>query len=118
MAQLGNKLKEKMNKYLQRKNRVNKKIKSHNPETRVIINKSNMYISAQVINAEGMVLANVSDKGEKWNKTEKAFAAWKKLAEILKGKKIEKATFDRNGYLYHGRVKSFVEWLRDWWITL
>jgi ribosomal protein L18 len=52
MAQLGNKLKEKLNKYLQRKNRVNKKIKSHNPETRIIINKSNMYITAQVINSD------------------------------------------------------------------
>jgi large subunit ribosomal protein L18 len=31
------------------------------------------------------------------------------LAKIIKDKKIEKVVFDRNGYLYHGRVASFVD---------
>jgi large subunit ribosomal protein L18 len=37
---------------------------------------------------------------------------------MLKAKNIEKVTFDRNGYLYHGRVKAFAEWLRKWGIIL
>jgi ribosomal protein L18 len=49
MAQLSTKLKAKLEKYLNRKNRVNSKIKSHNPQNRVVITKSNMYIKAQVI---------------------------------------------------------------------
>lgn len=119
MAQLSNKLKAKLKKYLNRKNRVNSKIKSHNPEYRIVINKSNMYIKAQVIAVDGAVLACVSDKSVKWNtKTEKAFAAGEQLAEIMKSKKIESAAFDRNWYLYHGRVKAFADWVRNWWIKL
>lgn len=119
MAQLSNKLKAKLRKYLNRKNRVNNKIKAHNPENRIVINKSNMYIKAQVIDADGKVLACITDKWAKWNtKTEKAFAAWEQLAGLMKSQKIDAATFDRNGYLYHGRVKAFADWVRNWWIKL
>ncbi|HCY21518.1 TPA: hypothetical protein DIC40_06830 [Patescibacteria group bacterium] len=40
------------------------------------------------------------------------------LAKTIKDKKIEKVVFDRNGYLYHGRVKSFVEGLREGGVVL
>lgn len=119
MAQLSTKLKAKLDKYLNRKNRVNSKIKSHHPENRVVINKSNMYIKAQVIWIDWNVIASISDKWAKWNtKTEKAFAAWEQLAKMMKDKKVESAAFDRNWYLYHGRVKAFADGIRNWWIKL
>lgn len=119
MSQLSNKLKVKLEKYLNRKNRVNNKIKSHNPENRIVINKSNMYIKAQVLWADGKVLACITDKWAKWNtKTEKAFAAGEQLAKLMKDQKLESATFDRNWYLYHGRVKAFADGLRNWGIKL
>ncbi|MDD4576202.1 MAG: 50S ribosomal protein L18, partial [Bacteroidales bacterium] len=35
------------------------------------------------------------------------------IAERAKGAGIEKIRFDRNGYLYHGRVKSLAEGARE-----
>lgn len=32
--------------------------------------------------------------------------------KLLKEKKVEKLTFDRNGFLYHGRIKAFADGLR------
>lgn len=119
MAQLSTKLKAKLEKYLNRKNRVNSKIKSHNPQNRVVITKSNMYIKAQVIWLDGKVIASVSDKWAKGStKTERAFAAWEQLAKLMKDHKVDSAAFDRNGYLYHGRVKAFADGIRNWWIKL
>jgi large subunit ribosomal protein L18 len=40
------------------------------------------------------------------------------LAKIIKDKNIEKVVFDRNWYLYHGRVKAFAEGIRAGWVTL
>jgi ribosomal protein L18 len=62
MSHLTNKLKDKVKKYLKRKNRINTKIKSHKPEYRLIMNKSNLYISAQLINQNGEVILSTNDK--------------------------------------------------------
>ena len=35
------------------------------------------------------------------------------IAKKLKDNKIEKIIFDRNGYLYHGRVKAIAEAIRE-----
>ncbi|MEI7562290.1 MAG: 50S ribosomal protein L18 [bacterium] len=51
-------------------------------------------------------------------KTERALLAGQSLADLMKKKGIEKATFDRNGYLYHGRVKAMADGLRKGGITL
>jgi len=40
------------------------------------------------------------------------------LAAKLKKSKVEKALFDRGRYLYHGRVKTFAESLRENGITI
>lgn len=114
MSHLANKLKSKIRKYLKRKTRVNTKIKSHRPENRLIVNKSNLYISAQLIDSEGNVLLSTNDKKSKWKtKVERAFSAWEDMWKLIISKKIENLTFDRNGYLYHGRVKSFADWVRS-----
>lgn len=119
MSHLANKSKDKVKKYLKRKLRVNTKIKSHKPEYRLILNKSNLYLSAQLIDANGNVLASISDKWFKWNtKTERAFAAWEEFWKQILSKKIEKLTIDRNWNLYHGRIKAFSEWVRNAWLKI
>jgi ribosomal protein L18 len=97
MSHLANKLKNNIRKYLKRKIRVNTKVKSHKPEHRLIINKSNLYISAQLIDINGNVLASTTDKNAKGTtKIERAFAAGEEFGKLIISKKIEKIAFDRN----------------------
>jgi large subunit ribosomal protein L18 len=113
MSYLKNKLLEKQTKYLRRKQRVNTQIKLAHPDYRAIISKSNLYVKVEVVNGEGKTLASATDKGAQGaTKTQRAENAGITFADILKEKKIEKLTFDRNGYLYHGRVKAFAEGMR------
>jgi large subunit ribosomal protein L18 len=96
--------------FLRRKVRINAKIKATAPDFRVIVDKSNMYIKAQVVDQNGHVVAHISDKGIKaTTKTERATLAGQALADLLKKLSIQQAAFDRNGNLYHGRVKAFAE---------
>lgn len=111
--------KGKLASFLRRKNRVNVIIKWQHPDFRIVVNRSNRYIKAQLLDKTGNVIGFACDKELKWdNKSQKAHQAWLELAKIIKDKKIEKVVFDRNWYLYHGRVKSFVEGLREGWIAL
>lgn len=74
---------------------------------------------AQVIALDGNVVATIWDKKSEWKtKTERSFNAGKDLAKTIKKLKITWVAFDRNGYLYHGRVKALADGLRDWWIVL
>jgi large subunit ribosomal protein L18 len=50
---------------------------------------------------------------DKKTKTEKSKIIGKKLAELAVEKKIKKVIFDRNGYLYHGRVKAIADAARE-----
>lgn len=119
MSHFKNKLKQKLARYFRRKHRVNVTIKSTHPEMRIIVNKSNKYVSAQAIAADWSVVAYVSDKSEKADtKTARAMQAGEAMAKKLAEKKIKKVAFDRNWHLYHGRVKSFADGLRQWGITL
>jgi len=63
-----------------------------------------------------MVSASSSDKsleGEKTNKTEQAKKVGKLMAERATAAGIKTVVFDRNGYLYHGRVKSLADAARE-----
>ena len=47
------------------------------------------------------------------SKIDKSSFIGKKIGEEIIKMKIEKVIFDRNGYRYHGRVKAFVESVRE-----
>ncbi len=106
---------------LKRKKRIRKKVSGTPERPRLSVFRSSKHIYAQVIDdTKGHTLAAISDlspelkdelKGLK--KTEKAFKVGKKLAEICKEKGIEKVVFDRNGFLYHGRVKALADGARE-----
>lgn len=114
MASIQN-TKAKLQNYLRRKIRVNAQIKAANPEYRIIINKSNRFIKAQVIDATWNVICAYSDqlKVDWTTKSERAKSAWSHLWKLMLEKKVNKAAFDRNWYLYHGRVQSFADWIRE-----
>ncbi len=121
MTYLANKLKEKARKKLRRKIRTNTKAKAQAQkcDTRIIIQKSNRFISAQAIDLQGNVIASISDKTTSWwSKKENANKAGQAFAKTLISKKITKAVFDRNGNLYHGRVAAFTDWLREWGLSI
>lgn len=94
-------------------------MKWQHPDFRIVINRSNKYIKAQLLDKTGNVLGFACDKDLKGEtKSQTAHAAWLLLAKTIQDKKIGKVVFDRNGYLYHGRVKSFVEGLREGGVAL
>ena len=47
------------------------------------------------------------------NKTDAAKKVGALIAKICLEKRIEQVVFDRNGYLYHGRVKALAEAARE-----
>ena len=113
MSYLKNKLQEKLRRYLRRKHKVNSTIKAQCPEYRLLIQRSNLYVKAQVLDKVGNVIASTTDKGVDWaTKTERAWNAGEKFVAMLKDKGVSSLVFDRNGYRYHGRIKAFADGVR------
>lgn len=111
-------LKVKKEQYLRRRKR-SKKAFPVSGEMRLCIFKSASHIEAQIIddvNQKTVFSASSKEKEfmkKKLNKTEVAAQVGKALSKRVKGKKIEKIFFDRNGFRYHGRVKSLAEAARE-----
>ncbi|MEX1191989.1 MAG: 50S ribosomal protein L18 [Brumimicrobium sp.] len=85
---------------------------------RLTVYRSNKQIYAQVINdLKGETLASASSQGvkecENLPKIEQAKVVGKLIAENAQKAGIENVKFDRNGYLYHGRVKSLADAARE-----
>lgn len=95
--------------------RIRKKIVGTAERPRLSVFRSNKQIYAQVINDKaGVTLAAASSLGfEKMNKTEQAKKVGLLVAERAKAAGIEAVVFDRNGYLYHGRVQSLADGARE-----
>lgn len=97
------------------KKRIRKVINGTAEQPRLSVFRSNKQIYAQLIDdLSGNTLASASslDKeiaSAKVNKTEQAALVGQLIAEKAKAVNIENVVFDRNGYLYHGRVKSIAE---------
>jgi large subunit ribosomal protein L18 len=97
MQNLKPKASSKIESFLRRKLRVNMSIKTQHPDFRIVVNKSNTYIKAQILDSKGNVLGAVCDKNNKGEtKSIRAHEAGKDLAKIIKDKNIEKVVFDRN----------------------
>lgn len=104
-----------------RKERVRKKVLGTDARPRVCVFRSNKHIYAQVISDhQGMTLASVSTlSGElaETAKKSKGVGAAKQvglaLAKICKEKNITRVVFDRNGFLFHGRVKAVADGARE-----
>lgn len=82
---------------------------------RLTVFRSNKQIYAQIINdLEGQTLVAASSlekdiSEKKVTKTQQAELVGNRLAEKAKTAGISQVVFDRNGFLYHGRVKSLAE---------
>lgn len=107
----------------ERRNRIRKRIRKVSFGTaerpRLSIFRSNKEIYAQIIDdvsGKTLVAASSRDKqleGAKGTKSELAQEVGKALAEKALAAGVETVSFDRGGYLYHGRVKSLAEGARE-----
>ena len=105
--------------YLRRKRRTNATIKAQLPDFRCVVSRSVKHISAQIIDAKGNIVAAATDlKITSGTKTEKAGQVGIALAKAALDKKITSCVFDRNGFLYHGRVKALCEGMREGGMTI
>jgi large subunit ribosomal protein L18 len=107
----------KQNMRLRRRRRVRAKISGTAERPRLSVFRSNRGISAQLVDdtaGRTIVAVNWTEPElRKLGKLEQATAAGKLLAERAKAANIESAVFDRNGYLYHGRVQALAEGARE-----
>lgn len=104
-----------LNKKIRKKRRVSTRIKGNDKRPRISVFRSNRYIYAQAIDDEKQttLLSFSSQKLAKSNKVGQAKEVGLQLAKILKEKKIDEVVFDRNIYIYKGRVKALAEGLRE-----
>ncbi len=101
------------------KKRVRKVVSGTTESPRLSVFRSNKQIYAQIVDdSTGKTLVSASSKvaaiaDQKVNKVEQAKLVGKAIAEKATGAGIKTIRFDRNGYLYHGRVKSLAEGARE-----
>ena len=101
------------------KSSVRTKISGTAERPRMSVFRSNKQISVQLIDdLEGRTLLAATSLSkevteQKGNKTEKAGMVGKLIAQKALSAGIEEVVFDRNGYLYHGRIKKLADAARE-----
>ena len=101
------------------KNRIRKIVSGTETNPRLSVYRSNKEIYAQLVNdVTGVTIVAASSRDKdlssaKGTKTELASLVGKSLAEKALKAGVSNVTFDRGGYLYHGRVKSLAEGARE-----
>lgn len=104
-----------------RKERVRKKVLGTDQRPRICVFKSSKHIYAQIISDDrGVTLASVStlSKGlaaevEQLKGVQAAKQIGLALAKLCREKNIAHVVFDRNGFLFHGRVKAIADGARE-----
>jgi large subunit ribosomal protein L18 len=107
---------------VRRKGRVRGRVKrAAHGRPRLSVHRSSMHIYAQIIDdIKGVTVASASSLEKAMRESLKsganinaAKAIGKLLAERAKEKGVVEVTFDRGGYIYHGRVKALAEAARE-----
>jgi large subunit ribosomal protein L18 len=106
---------------LKRKSRIRKNLSGTNTRPRLSVFRSARHIYAQIIDdlqgvtlvAAGSLSPEIKDKLGGLKKMDAAREVGKLLADKAKSKGIEQVVFDRNGFLYHGRIKSLADSCRE-----
>ena len=106
-----------------RQNRVRKKVTGSIERPRLCVFRSTKHIYAQIIeDVSGKTLASASTiakeaEGNYGGNVEAAKLVGKQIAEKALAKDIKQVVFDRNGFLYHGRVKALADAAREAGLT-
>ena len=93
------------------KTRIRGKVSGTAERPRMAVFRSNKAIYVQLVDdLKGETLAAASSKGiTEGTKVEIAAKVGELIAAKALAKQIAEVVFDRNGYLYHGRVKSLAD---------
>ena len=95
---------------------IRMKISGTTDRPRLSIFRSNTAVYAQIIDdSKGVTLVSASsvELGIKGSNISNAVAVGKKIAEKALAAGVSQVVFDRNGYLYHGRVKAMADAARE-----
>ena len=104
------------------KKHIRKRLSGTAEKPRLVVFKSSKHIYAQLVDdinqktitgVSSLTKDVRSEVAKAASKTEAAKIVGKKFAAIVKDKKFESVVFDRNGYLYHGRIKAVAEGARE-----
>ena len=100
------------------KYRIKKTVSGTAQRPRLVVFRSNSEIYAQIIDdTKGVTLVAASSRDKdlkvSGTKTERAKQVGEAIAKKALAAGIETVSFDRGGYLYHGRVKSLAEGARE-----
>lgn len=103
-----------------RKVRIRKKVHGLAERPRLVVYRSNLHLYAQIVDdVNGATLAAAStlvlrktQEGAHCNISGAALVG-KEIARLAQEKNISKVVFDRNGYLYHGRIKAVADGARE-----
>ena len=104
--------------------RIRKRVRGTDERPRLTVFRSVAHIYVQVVNdADGKTIAAASslepavkgslDKAAKGGNVAGAKAIGKTIAERLLEKGVKRVVFDRNGFLYHGRIKAVADAARE-----
>jgi large subunit ribosomal protein L18 len=104
-----------------RKLRIRRKISGTPERPRLTVFRSAKHIYAQVVDdVAGTTLAHASTLSrdvrgviDESTKSDAAKKVGQSIAKLLIAKGIDKVVFDRNGYLYHGRIKALADAARE-----
>jgi len=101
-----------------RKQGIRKELLGIPERPRLSVFRSLNHVYAQVIddlNGKTIASASTRDKGfaDKGAKMTEATAVGKLVAQRAKEQGVSKVVFDRNGYLFHGRIKALAEGARE-----
>lgn len=108
--------------WLKRKKRVGKRLNGSDQRPRLTVFRSHRHIYAQIVDDDkGHTLASSDSKRAAEmtlpeglsGKRATAYRVGRALAEIAKEKGVATVVFDRNGYLYHGRIAALAQGARD-----
>ena len=94
---------------------IRKKIAGTSERPRLVVFRSHRHIYAQLVDdsAQKILACSHSLKfSENQSGCDKALEVGRKMASAAQKKGIQKVVFDRNGYVYHGRVQSVAEGAR------
>lgn len=98
---------------LVKKRRTKKKLNYDYPV--VVVARSNKNVVAQVLEAKTKktLFTSTSQGMKKVSKIDKSIKVGEEIAKYLTTNKIKKVVFDRNGLLFHGRVKQVADTIKE-----